>query len=241
MNEKLWEFATGLGQSLFKKGLYPSFLPQFVYLTDYIRGKKVQGLKVLDVGCGDYYPSKIKRLFPFIEYYGIDIQEYENNKAIFTKNRNFFLIDLDNELEKLNTTLPDKFFDFVIMTHVIEHLKNGLEVLHILSRKIKVGGAIYIEFPSVRSLYLPSMKGTLNFCDDPTHKRVYALQEIVNVLLDEGFKIKKAGKRRSKVRILFILPFILYSLIRKGEPLAGAFWDLFAFADFVFAEKRCDK
>ena len=48
---------------------------------------------------------------------------------------------------------------------------------------LKPDGCIYIEFPSVRSLNLPSMRGALNFCDDKTHLRIYSIQEVANILL----------------------------------------------------------
>ena len=38
------------------------------------------------------------------------------------------------------------------MNHVIEHIVNGIEIVEALSKKIKSGGRIYIETPSVKSL-----------------------------------------------------------------------------------------
>jgi len=215
--------------------------PKFVFLNKFIKENQNQSIKVLDIGCGNKSPSITKELFPAIEYYGIDKEEYnlvEQDKQILIKDKNFFLIDLDSEMEKLDYSLPNEYFDFCIMNHVIEHLKNGLEVLRILSKKLKVGGGIYIEFPSVKSLSLPSMKGTLNFCDDPTHVRVYTIQEIANILLDNGFKIKKAGVRRNLFNIT-LLPIRLCTrvIIYKKTDFASDFWDLFGFAEFVYAKK----
>jgi SAM-dependent methyltransferase len=214
-------------------------VPKFVFLNKFIKENKNPSIRVLDVGCGNKSPSITKELFPAIEYYGIDKEEYnlgEQDKRILIKDKNFFLIDLDSEIEKLDYSLPNEYFDFCIMNHVIEHLKNGMDVLRIISKKVKVGGAIYIEFPGVRSLGLPSMKGTLNFCDDPTHVRVYTIQEIANILLDNGFRIKKAGVRRKWFNII-LLPLKLSIKAMVGREGAGDFWDLFGFAEFVYAEK----
>ena len=69
-------------------------------------------------------------------------------------------------------------------------------LLAALTAKLKPGGSIFVEYPSVRSLSLPSMPGTLNFCDDHSHVRVYDLKEVANVLLANGMLITKAGTRR---------------------------------------------
>lgn len=212
--------------------------PKFFYLEKYIMHIKKESIMLLDVGCGNKSPSITKSLFPTIEYYGLDKEEYnitENDKQILKDH--FFNCDLDN-LEDLDKVLPDSMFDFVIMNHVIEHTRNGLKILEILSKKIKPGGGIYIEFPSVKSLSLPSMKGTLNFCDDPTHVRVYTIPEICNVLLDNGFKIVKAGRRRNIFRILVMPLLVLRGIIDNRYMEASIFWDLFGFADFCYAIKQ---
>ena len=53
------------------------------------------------------------------------------------------MVDLDN-LSELDNALPNNYFDFIIMSHVIEHTRKGTEILEILSKKLKVGGGIYI-------------------------------------------------------------------------------------------------
>ncbi|NBV95614.1 MAG: methyltransferase domain-containing protein, partial [Actinobacteria bacterium] len=72
---------------------------------------------------------------------------------------------------------PDNYFDGIWMVHVIEHLHNGDAVIQHLLPKLKSGGFLYIEYPGQKSTTLPSMHGTLNFKDDPTHVRVYSVNE----------------------------------------------------------------
>jgi SAM-dependent methyltransferase len=145
-----------------------------------------------------------------------------------------YVIDLEKESLQ---PLPDGFFDIIVMSHVIEHLPNGLDVLASLTGKLREEGRIYVEFPSVRSLALPSMPGTLNFCDDATHVRVYDIREISNLLLARGFKILKAGRRRYWTRV-FLFPIIgPLKLLVRGRIEAGDFWDVTGFADYVFARK----
>ena len=119
---------------------------------------------------------------------------------------------------------------------MIEHTLKGLDILNIIVPKIKRNGCIYIEFPSAKSLSLPSMRGTLNFCDDKTHLRVYSVREIANNLLINKCSIVKAGKRLNFFSIV-LMPFRLLNCIFFNKSPAGVFWDITGFADFIFAYK----
>lgn len=97
---------------------------------------------------------------------------------------------------------------------------------------------IYIEYPSARSTKFPSMKGALNFYDDPTHCRIYTLDEIESLLLEKSFKILSSGVRRDWVRIVLLPLFMVSSKIKLGYVSGSVFGDLVGFADYVFAEKQ---
>ena len=146
----------------------------------------------------------------------------------------YYSLDLSNDnLE----SIPNNYYDIVIMSHIIEHLHNGLKIVEFLIQKIKSGGKIYIEFPSERSLSLPSMSGSLNFCDDPTHVRIYKIADLANLLLENNFRIIRAGTRRDKVMIL-TFPFRLLLKFVIGRKIGGGdFWDVTGFASYVYAKK----
>jgi len=114
--------------------------PKFVFLNKFIKNYPKHKIKVLDVGCGNKSPSITTSLFPKIEYFGLDKEDYnlsiEDKKIL--ENR-YFQVDLEN-LSELNSLLPDDYFDFIIMAHVIEHTTRGIEILEILAKKLKVGG-----------------------------------------------------------------------------------------------------
>ncbi|HOP50241.1 MAG TPA: class I SAM-dependent methyltransferase [Ignavibacteriales bacterium] len=196
---------------------------------------KNKSFKLLDVGCGNHSPKVTKNYFPNCEYYGIDKQLYNLNNEDLSLMKKFYNFELTPENLK---EIPDNFFDVIIMNHIIEHLQNGLEILSILTKKLKSSGYLYIEYPSPKSLTLPSLNGTLHFCDDPTHVKLYHLIDIVNTLLDNNLKIIKAGTRRDKVGILLFPIIIIVKLLRK-EVLAGqGIWDILGFAEFVYAQKK---
>ncbi len=191
-------------------------------------------ISILDVGCGNNSAIKTKKYFPNCKYYGLDLDRtYNNNEKNFSLMEEFYEIDLS---KGDISNLPDSFFDVIIISHVIEHLVNGLEVLSLLNSKLKVGGYIYIETPHIRSLFFPSSKGTLNFFDDTTHVRIYTIHEVINSLLSSNYKIYKVGTRRNILRIL-ATPFYVTYLLLKGKSVGGAFWDILGFAFFTIGKK----
>lgn len=196
---------------------------------------KDKEFKLLDVGCGNHSPQITKKYFPKCEYYGIDRELYNLDAFDLMRMKEFYHFELTpHNLRKV----PDNFFDVVIMNHIIEHLPNGLEILAIITKKLKEGGFIYIEYPSVKSLKMPSLKGTLHFSDDPTHVKLYTLVDVCNTLLANNFKIIKAGTRRDKIGI-FLFPIIIIVKLLRKEVLAGqGIWDVLGFAEYVWATKK---
>lgn len=149
----------------------------------------------------------------------------------------FYCIDLASELDRL-AEVPDRSFDVAILSHVLEHLPNGLDVLQAIASKVAMNGYLYIEVPSPRSLSLPSMWGTLNFFDDPTHVRLYRLSELRDVVKRSGFAILRAGRRRDLSRILLLPVGILADLVRWRRLVGGRFYDVTGFADQLLARKE---
>ena len=189
----------------------------------------------MDVGCGNHSPRITKKWFPQWNYYGIDREDYLTDAQDKASMTHRYKLDLSKDSLDV---IPENYFDVVVMAHIVEHLSNGLDVIKQLMGKIKKGGKIYIECPSERSLALPSMYGTLNFCDDPTHIRVYSVIELANFLLANNFRIIRAGTRRDKVLIM-TFPFRLGLKLLVNRKIGGGdFWDVLGFASYVYAKKQ---
>jgi SAM-dependent methyltransferase len=193
-------------------------------------------VRILDIGCGNGSASRTKRWFPECEYHGLDRGNYNNSDADFSLMTAFYEIDLEEDSAALDR-VPTAAFDVVIVAHVIEHLRNGLDVIQRLVPKLRPGGRIYIEWPGARSLGLPSMRGTLHFCDDATHVRVYSVREVANTLLDSGCRIISAGTRRDLVRTFATPINFTYQFLRDGQPSAASLWDIMGFAEFAYASR----
>lgn len=190
---------------------------------------------LLDIGAGNHSASKYKEAFPNCEYHGVDLDKnYNNDESDFKTMNSFYEMDLT----KLDfSSIPDNYFDFIMMAHIIEHLYNGDDVIKYLLPKLKSGGKIYIEYPGIVSTKLPSMNGTLNFYDDDTHVRVYSVQEIRDLLKD-SCDIISSGTRRN-LAFLLAMPFkIVFNLIQFKKPSGDMFWDILGFAEYVYAQKR---
>lgn len=206
---------------------------RFNYLNKWLSKPSV---KILDVGCGNHSPSLTKDFFPNCKYYGIDkSKSYKLNKADFNSMEKFYHFDISNVSNF--KAITNEYFDCIILSHIIEHIENGEEIILLLLKKLKKKGVIYIEFPSSHSVNLPSMKGTLNFYDDPEHIKLYHLNELKQLLTYNGCIIIKSGIRQSLKKILLIPVFIINSYVKYRYVPANVFWDITGFASYIVALK----
>jgi len=203
--------------------------------------EKKRTINILDVGCGHNSFNICKKYFSFDNYDGIDKEIWLGKEDEYKDLTHLFLIDLETEQAKIDS-LDDKSYDLILISHVIEHISNGEEVIQKLLPKLSNNGVIYIETPSVKTLKYPSGIGFFNFHDDPTHKKVYSYRELSNLLIKNKCKVVKAGIRRDPIRLIFYSPFylvwnILYSLPFKKKWDVRGLWDFFGIAQFVLAKK----
>lgn len=109
---------------------------RFVASLDFIKPHVKEG-KVLDVGCGDgFLLSKILGG----EKYGIDISEKRVKQASqFAKEV--------KQASIYNIPYPDKFFDVVICTEVLEHIPNVEKGMYEVRRVLKDEGKLLATVP----------------------------------------------------------------------------------------------
>ena len=208
-------------------------IPKFDFLHKYF---KTKSFVLLDIGAGNHSASKTKNLFPNCTYHGLDIDRLYSNSEDDFKSMDFFY---EMDLTKLNySSIPNKHFDCIIINHVIEHLHNGDEVLIHLLPKLKPKGLMYIEYPGSKSTKLPSMYGTMNFYDDPTHVRIYSVKELQRIFEMNDCEVLKLGVRRNYLCIA-AMPFRIVLALLKGNKIQGnIFWDFFGFAEFLQVRKN---
>jgi len=199
-------------------------------------------LDLLDIGCGNHSPTITKRWLKNCTYTGVDITEECNldaeDRRIMDR---FILVGADGTGYG---EIPDRAFDVIILSHVIEHMRDPAPILATLCKKLRPGGYIYLSFPSLRSLSLPSGNGTtLNFCDDSTHIRIPDVREIAQLLLNQNVRIIRAGRSIDVPRYVIgasLYPYVLLRKVITGKMHGRGLWQFLGFEDMVFGQRRID-
>lgn len=146
--------------------------------------------KVLDIGMGFGF-DLIKKYREGYDCYGFD-----NDKSRVDKTSTMFKKNNVNAILKVGiaTNIPfgKNFFDEVICSHVIEHVKDDRKCLKEILRVLKKNGVLYLRVPNIHNLHTKfHIKiGSKNPYTDRTHVREYERDSLVKMLEKIGFKIK---------------------------------------------------
>lgn len=205
----------------------------------YVRRRlsRTAGMRILDIGCGNNSPTTTKHWFPGCHYSGADIQRYNNTAEDLHAIDDFYLLGIDGSGY---TAIPDSHYDFIILHHVIEHMPAPVPILEMICTKLKPGGFIWIAFPSLRSLSLPSADGCLQFCDDPTHVYIPDVREVSNLLLTKGIRVLHGGRSEDFIRTIIgavVLPLAFLRRAVTGRLSAQGLWYILGFEDHVFGQR----
>jgi len=109
--------------------------------------------RILDVGCGSgTFTREIARKLPKARIVGADISKAvigfasETTKKEGLKNLTFVVSGIESIKAKGK-------FDVIIVSHLIEHLKNPLQALREVKKKLNKNGALFITTPNYISLW----------------------------------------------------------------------------------------
>jgi SAM-dependent methyltransferase len=153
-----------------------------------------------------------KKVFKDCRYTGVDIVE---DKTKYKDGDEFRIIDLE-------AYIPSKVlnckYDLIIVNHVLEHLSNGEAVINDLCSLLNNNGQIYIEWPNYKTLLRQKTKFTYHFHDDLTHKKLYGLETVGNVFLNNGLKIISLGPVSTELRNILSPALAIWNLIRGKNP-----------------------
>jgi SAM-dependent methyltransferase len=197
---------------------------------------------ILDVGCGNHSPAITKHYLPRCTYTGVDIiPDYNLDDRDRQCMDGFMLVGADGSGYD---RIPDNAFDAIIVNDSVEHMANPLPVIATLCRKLRRGGHIYLAFPALKSLALPSGRGsghTLHFCDDATHVWIPDIRAVAQTLLDQGVKVLYAGESRNTLRYLIgaaLYPLVLLRKVFTGHLHAQGLWHFYGMEDAVIGRRR---
>jgi SAM-dependent methyltransferase len=203
------------------------------------------GAKLLDLGCGRFKTLKrLREQRPDLEYYGVDIMDVS---ADCPPGVAFKRADIDRE----SLPFPDAQFDAIFFCHVLEHLLYPMNALTELQRVLKPGGLVYVEGPSTRALFLPSLSfvksagplkavgDDLNFFDNFTHVRPLTKRSLHMFLELATCQAEKLGHVRNPVKTA-IAPLLLVSglLSFKRRWICVGLWELAGWSVYAVGRKR---
>ena len=121
------------------------------YIEKFFKGVKKK--KILEIGCGD--GGLIKILNNTNDVYGVDVSE-SGVRNVNSMNIECSMLDISvDELPYKN-----RFFDYVIILEVVEHVKSPYFALEEIQRVLKVNGKLLISIPNYRNghkLLYPSL------------------------------------------------------------------------------------
>jgi len=185
-----------------------------------------EGSEVLDIGCGGGDNARnLQETGCMVD--GITISATELNEA---KNflREGFLYDLENGL-------PDnviiKKYDFIICSHVLEHICYPEKLLNGIKNCLRPGGKFIVALPNI--MHYKSRwelcKGNFNYKSagiwDNTHFKWYTYESGAELLQENGFKIIEKTVTGQLPGASFFskllsekISLILYDKIKKISP-----------------------
>lgn len=192
---------------------------------------------ILDVGCGNNSPYLTKKILPQCHYVGLDISDH--NQTSINKSDIYVVTTPENFNQEIFKF--EEEFDAVVSAHNLEHCNNREETLLAMMRSLKIGGKLYLSFPSPESLEMPSRKGTLNYLDDSTHIGYPPdYYDILEKLTKNNFQII-FSKKNYRPKIMGLIGRILEPLsIIKNKVMIGT-WEYHGFESITIAKKTSNK
>lgn len=199
-------------------------------LNEFIMGLP-SGAEVLDVGCGNESPTRIKGWRADISIDGVDVGEIRDEMNL----RVFNLVEPETFASAIHAMGP---YDAVISNHNLEHVNDRGGTFAAMAQALKPGGRIFLATPSAKSTRTPTRGGTLNFFDDSTHKGEPIQREwLKNAALENNLLFAKS-------RFVYRPPFgVLQGLrneirSRRLNAVLGGTWALWGFEQIHWLEKQ---
>jgi len=178
--------------------------------------------RVLDIGCGNgYLLSLLARRRPELRLFGLEMSELVANAGARTSAEGQPISFVRGSA--LNVPFADGHFDLVIMSEVVEHLKEPAVGLREARRLLKKGGTLLITVPNM-SAFSPWWRiaerrsgGLWHKLFLPWEHPLKTLQPIDTAYLFDDIiaLVKEAGLRVASIRGREYLPYLTVNLMGR--------------------------
>ena len=173
---------------LYKNKIYDSKNNSFFHrFYDEILGKRI-----LDVGCGSGGLGLFLKNHNNIVY-GVTVSEEE---AVLAREKLDGVIVMNAEnISELS--FPHKYFDVIIFSDSLEHLRNPSDVLRKVKPFLCEGGLLIASIPNIANfkIRLGLLCGNFKYTEggilDNTHLRFFTLQTAKELILNAGYNINQ--------------------------------------------------
>lgn len=150
--------------------------------------RRLNSGRALDIGCGN------GRFLDRLRYHGWDVVGVDTSPAAAAAAKEVFGIQVHiGTLEEAG--LPGRSFDFIRMSHLVEHLDRPVTTLRHVARLLRPGGQIYIETPNIESLGFWWTKENWFPLEVPRHLWLFSVQTLGRALRACGFSILELETR----------------------------------------------
>jgi SAM-dependent methyltransferase len=155
--------------------------------------------RLLEIGCG---PGELLAVASDmgLEAVGVDA----NSSVIDYCRNNPDLDDVDlhqGELQEID--LKKDSFDFIVMSHLIEHVPDPSSLLQSVNELLKPSGVGYIGTPNAASYAEGPIRSQFGGHMSLDHKVIYSPDSLVQLLSNEGFRQIRTDTSIAKTDVLF--------------------------------------
>ena len=134
--------------------------------------------KLLDIGCGNGEFLKFADKAGW-QVVGVDFDEGAVTEA---KSGGF-----DVRLGGVEVIGSEERFDFISLSHVIEHVYNPEELIYTCYSLLNEGGALWLETPNIDSVGYALYKSNWRGLEPPRHIMIFNIKSLTDILLKSGF------------------------------------------------------
>jgi len=141
--------------------------------------------RVLDIGCGSGQFLRALRFFGW-EVAGVEIGDVAAETARQTLDGPVFVGDVhDAGFE------PDSF-DFVHMSHVIEHMADPVKSMRAVADLVRPGGLVYIEAPNLDSWNVKRCGAYWFPYEAPRHLHMFSPTTLTRIIEEAGLSVERS-------------------------------------------------